>query len=165
MPRVRLCTNWFSGFRPSACNKYYVSGNLPWSAFGSLPGHNRDRCKTRPKRLQVTLFWKVPQLPEVIKIEYKRSIHQGLVKDSHGSNTLCQTLWENCQSVQRQCFSAQDCKEFMSFTIHSSAKGRNQEPVVLFEKPSWCYHDGHSHMSLGVLWKIIVSQHSLPLHQ
>ena len=36
--------------------------------------------------------------------------------------------------------------------------------VVLFEKPS-CYHDGHSHMGSGVLWKIIVTQHSPPLHQ
>ena len=31
-------------------------------------------------------------------------------------------------------------------------------------KPS-CYHDGHSHMGSGVLWKIIVIQHSMPLHQ
>ena len=36
--------------------------------------------------------------------------------------------------------------------------------VVLFEKPS-CYHDGHSHIGLGVLWKIIVTQHSPLLHK
>ena len=43
-----------------------------------------DRGKTRLKRLQVTLFWKIPQLAvylvtgEVLRIEYKRSIHQNL---------------------------------------------------------------------------------------
>ena len=42
------------------------------------------RGKTRLKRLQVTLFWKVPHLAfelvtgEVMKIKYKRSIQQRL---------------------------------------------------------------------------------------
>ena len=36
--------------------------------------------------------------------------------------------------------------------------------MVLFEKPSR-YHGGHSHIGSGVLWKIIVTQHSPPLHQ
>ena len=36
--------------------------------------------------------------------------------------------------------------------------------AVLFEKPS-CYHDGHSHMGSGVLWKITITLHSPPLHQ
>ena len=43
-----------------------------------------------------------------------------------------------------------------------NARGSSQ--VVLFQKPS-CYHDGHSHLCLGVLRKIIVTQHCLPLHQ
>ena len=53
-------------------------------------------------------------------------------------------------------------------------KGQGKKPLlnaceqspqaVLFEKPS-CYHDGHSHMGSGILRKIIVTQHSPPLHQ
>ena len=53
------------------------------------------------------------------------------------------------------------------------AKGRNRADCLrdhralrwyVFEKPS-CYHDGHSHMGSGILWKILVTQHSPALHQ
>ena len=125
------------------------------------------------------------------RLSIKRASTKGFIFASkHWSwlTTLCQTLWENCQSVQRRCLSAQDCKEFRSFTIHSSqyrkdsgsqgkshwvkAKGGTateyvwslSPQAVLFEKPSF-YHDGNSHMGSGVLWKIIVTQHSPPLHQ
>ena len=45
--------------------------------------------------------------------------NEGGSLDGSKFTTLCQTLWENCQSVERQCFSSQDCKELRSFTIHS----------------------------------------------
>ena len=42
----------------------------------------------------------------------------------------------------------------------AAAEWPSSPQAILFEKPS-CYHDGHSHMGSGVLWKIIVTQQSV----
>ena len=125
---------------------------------------------------------------EVIKIEFKRSIHQSLSVCKQGP--LCDKLCERIVSQFKDNVSQCKIAKYLGLspsTVHNimkrfregksqyiNAKGWNccwmrmtiEPQAVLFEKPS-CYHDGHSHMGSGEYsnWKIIVTQYSALLNQ
>ena len=106
-------------------------------------------------------------------------------KDGSWFTTLCQTVGELSDNVSQRSIAKNlglspstvhnIVKRFRESGESSVHKGQGWKPLlnvrdhlnpqpVRFEKPS-CYHDGHSHMGSGVLWKIIVTQHSPLLHQ